>query len=126
MRLLIDTHLLLWALEDSPRLGPEARNHLSGPETRPVFSVVSIWEIAIKASSGKLRADAAIVRAALLKDGFEELPILGIHAEAVTNLPRLHADPFDRMLIAQAMTEPMRLLTVDAKLKPYSELVAMV
>jgi PIN domain nuclease of toxin-antitoxin system len=126
MRLLLDTHLLLWVLFDQDRVSARAREYLAEPEAQPIFSVISIWEIAIKASAGKLKVDATISRATLLKDGFEELPVFGAHAETVANLPRLHADPFDRMLIAQAMSEKMQLLTVDAKLKPYSELVVMV
>lgn len=126
MRLLLDTHLLLWALYEPAKFSPKARSIILAPDSQCSFSVASIWEIAIKASLGKLAVDAARSRLALLADGFEELPVRGTHAAAVAQLPKRHADPFDRLLICQAMVEPMQLLTADDKLVGYSHLVTLV
>lgn len=126
MRLLLDTHLLLWALYQPARLSQSARALILAADNRATFSVASIWEIAIKSALGKLAVDVERTRNSLLQDGFEELPVLGAHAAAVAALPKLHADPFDRLLIAQAMIEPMQFLTVDEKLTGYSELVRLV
>jgi PIN domain nuclease of toxin-antitoxin system len=82
-----------------------------------------LWEIAIKSSLGKLDADVAQLRAVSHSSGFHELSVLGIHTEALSRLPRHHSDPFDRMLVAQAMTEPMKLLTADSRLADYGELI---
>jgi PIN domain nuclease of toxin-antitoxin system len=90
-------------------------------ETKPEFSVVSIWEIAIKQSRGRddFRVDAGIVRQQLLTDEYSELPVLGEHAAAVASLPPLHKDPFDRLLVAQAIVEDMEFLTADTQLASY-------
>lgn len=125
MRLLLDTHILLWALTDSPRLrnlGPR----LVSADNEVYFSVASLWEIAIKARIGKLAADAAEVRGAALASGFTELAILGPHVEALAALPPHHRDPFDRILVAQANAEPMRLLTADATVAGYGAHVELV
>jgi PIN domain nuclease of toxin-antitoxin system len=128
MRLLLDTHLLLWALAEPDRLDPATRSALEDPENEVLFSAASIWEIAIKAGLG--RADFAfspqgILRAAL-DTGFVELPVRGSVAALVSELPPHHRDPFDRLLVAQAMAEPVRLFTADPLLPPYSELVTLV
>ena len=91
-----------------------------------LVSAVSIWEAAIKSALGKLRVDPAILVAEIAGSGFIELPVLARHAAAVSNLPMHHKDPFDRLLIAQALSEPARLLTADAMLAAYSELVEIV
>ncbi len=122
MRLLLDTNALLWTLAGSVRIQPVSQLILS-PETEIFVSTVSLWEIAIKAGIGKLKADVAEIRAASLSSGFFELPMRGEHAEKLASLPLIHCDPFDRMIVAQAMSEPMRLLTGDAQLAAYSELV---
>ena len=122
MRLLLDTHIFLWVLTDSARLKAPARKLLESA-TRVYVSSASIWEIAIKARLGKIDADPAMVLNAIEESGFEELPVLGRHAAGVAGLPLHHHDPFDRLLLAQAISEPMRLVTQDAQLKPYSELV---
>lgn len=122
MRLLLDTNVLLWTLAGSPRIQSVSQLILS-PETEIFVSTVSLWEIATKSSIGKLNANVLEIRAAVLASGFYELPVLGEHVEKLASLPLLHRDPFDRMIIAQAMAEPMRLLTGDTQLAAYSELV---
>ena len=125
MKLLLDTHVLLWALTESPRVDA-IRKRLLAADNEVYFSVASVWEIAIKASLGKLKADAMEVRDAALEGGFVELPILGPHALHVGGLAWHHRDPFDRLLIAQAAAEPMRLLTADEQLLAYGGPVELV
>ncbi|MDL2314193.1 type II toxin-antitoxin system VapC family toxin [Desulfovibrio sp. OttesenSCG-928-C14] len=122
MRLLLDTNALLWALTDAPRIAP-VRDQLLADENEVFVSTVSWWEIAIKTRIGKLRADLPQLRAAALESGFLELPLLGVHAEMLATLPRHHNDPFDHMLLAQAMAEPMRLISGDGVLVQYTPLV---
>ena len=128
MRLLIDTHLLLWAAEGPERLSTEALALMGDQDNQLVFSVASVWEIAIKQGLNRpdFSADASLVRRGLVEGGYEELPILAAHAIAVTNLPAIHADPFDRMLIAQAQTEGLLLLTADKRLAAYPGPVRLV
>lgn len=128
MRLLLDTRVLLWALIEPARLTNAARAVLEDPEHEVLFSAASIWEIATKCALG--RADfqvppGAILEAAL-KSGFAELPVRSAAALKVATLPHLHRDPFDRLLIAQAMTEPASFYTADETLERYSELVVRV
>jgi PIN domain nuclease of toxin-antitoxin system len=125
MRLLLDTHVFLWVLTDSARLGAEARRRIASAE-RSFVSAASIWEVAIKARLGKIDADADALAAAIEASGFEELPVRAAHAAAVQRLPLHHADPFDRLLVAQALTEPLRLLTADPALTAYGEMVDLV
>lgn len=122
MRLLLDSHIVLWAFTDSPRLEP-LRDTLLSRNTEVFVSVACWWELAIKIGLGKLDADIKELRWAARESGFIELPVLGEHAEQLIQLPPIHKDPFDRLLVAQAMTEPMRLVTADDKLAGYSELV---
>ena len=124
MRVLLDTQLLLWALGDPDRLPAAARRITE--EAEIYVSAASIWEIAIKSSLGKLVADPREVLAALEPAGFLSLPISGEHCARVVDLPPLHRDPFDRLLIAQARTEPMRFLTADASLRDYGDIVTVV
>ena len=121
MKLLLDTHLLLWASDQPERLSAEARVLLDAPGNALVFSVASIWEVAIKQGLKRndFRADARILRRGLLDNGYEELAITGAHAVSVDLLPPLHKDPFDRMLIAQAHAEGMTLVTSDAQVAQY-------
>lgn len=124
MRLLLDTQIYLWYLADSPKLSREARRTIR--EADEVFvSAASIWEATIKIGIGRLRAASASLVAGIAASGFVELPVSAKHAAAVAALPAYHRDPFDRLLIAQAISEPMRLLTADALLKRYSELVEL-
>lgn len=125
MKLLLDTHVLLWAVIDSPRI-KAIRKHLLAIDNDVHFSVASLWEIAIKVSLGKLHVDAMEVREAARESGFLELPILGQHALHVGWLPWHHRDPFDRLLVAQAAAEPMRLLTADKQLLDYGSQVELI
>ena len=124
MRVLLDTHLLLWALGAPARLPPKARRIIRDADV--YVGAASIWEISIKAALGKLRADPHEVLAALEPAGFLSLSISAEHAARVASLPPIHRDPFDRLLIAQAIEEPMRLLTDDAVLGAYGEIVNVV
>lgn len=121
MKLLLDTHLLLWAANDSQRLSEAARAAIADPANTLVFSVASIWEVAIKRALGRpdFRTDSRVLRRALIENGYEELPVLGTHAVAVEGLPPLHGDPFDRLLIAQATVEGVLLLTADPMVANY-------
>ncbi len=124
MRLLLDTHIFLWAVADSALLRPSARQWIESADE--VFvSAASIWEIAIKARLGKIDADPDELDAAIAASGFSELAVRSAHAKGVARLLLHHTDPFDRLLVAQAISEPMRLLTADVALAPYSELVLM-
>ena len=125
MRLLLDTHLFLWSVVDSPRLSAEARSSILTADEVYV-SAVSIWEVAIKAGLGKIQGDVRQLAEAIGGSGFVELPVTALHAATVAELPPHHRDPFDRLLVAQAMTEPLILLTADAALLEYSDLVRLV
>ena len=122
MKLLLDTQIYLWLNTDDARLSADARRLIE--EAQEVFvSAASFWEAAIKISKGALDARLVDLRAALHANGFTELPITIEHACAVESLPWHHKDPYDRMLVAQAMTEPLHLLTADHQLVAYSKLV---
>ena len=125
MQLLLDTQVFLWAVTDNPRLTGDARRSMREADLVCV-SAASIWEIAIKAALGKLKGDPRRLAAAIVESGFQELPISASHAARVHRLPPHHKDPFDRLLLAQALTEPMHLLTADALLARYTELVVLV
>jgi PIN domain nuclease of toxin-antitoxin system len=125
VKLLLDTHVVLWAMQDSKLLSTVARKQMRAAEAVHV-SAVSLWEIAIKASLGKLAVDSEALEEQLGNAGFQPLPITWQHTVQVRKLPTHHRDPFDRMLIAQAMSEPLRLLTHDAGLRAYSDLVTVV
>lgn len=125
MKLLLDTHIYLWWLQDSPKLTTKARQQIQDA-TEVYVSSASIWEASIKVSIGKLRVDVDQLAIEIYNSGFQELPISAAHAAKVVRLPDIHKDPFDRILIAQAMSEPLRFLTADSMLKSYSELVELV
>ncbi len=118
MRLLLDTHVFLWAITANRRLKSSTRDLLSRADAVYV-SAASIWEIAIKARLGKLEGDAAFLVDAIDSSGFHELPVTAQHAAAVAKLPLHHSDPFDRLLLTQAFLEPLRLVTADAVLAAY-------
>ena len=125
MRLLLDTHIFLWAVAGSPKLKPASRRLINSANAVYV-SAASIWEIAIKARLGKIDADPAELAEAIATSGFIELSVTAQHAAGVALLATHHNDPidqFDRLLIAQALAEPLKLLTADATLLPYSDLV---
>lgn len=125
MRLLLDTHVLLWALIAPRRLAKQALSDIENPANEVIFSAASIWEIAIKSALG--RADFGVspdeIAAAAAASGFVELPVRSAAAAHVAKLPAHHRDPFDRLLIAQSITEPALLYTADPQLQVYSELV---
>lgn len=117
-RLLLDTHALLWWLDDARQLGPRARRVIGDTRNEVYVSAVSGWEIAIKRERGKL--DAPEDLGSLIEDeGFSPLPVTFFHGEQAGALPRHHADPFDRMLIAQARTEGLAIVTEDARMPQY-------
>jgi PIN domain nuclease of toxin-antitoxin system len=118
VRLLIDTHILLWADERPRLIAPTLRAAMRDEANEIVVSAATIWEIAIKRAIGKLRFNGPIV-AAVLGLGFEILPVAGAHAEHAGNLPPHHNDPFDRLIIAQARLEQMTLGTQDRLMRPY-------
>ena len=124
MRLLLDTHVLLWLMEESPRLSASAHSQLVSASAVYVSSA-SIWEIAIKSRLGKME-DPEIVVEQLESAGLKELQVTNRHATATARLPLLHRDPFDRLLVAQAIVETMHLLTADARLAAYSDLVLVI
>lgn len=126
MRLLLDTHVLLWWLSDDPALPPPAGELIADRRNAIFVSPMSLWEIAIKSQLGKLRADVDEVRAAALRSGFQPLPFTLDHAAAVARLPPHHRDPFDRGLLAQALVEPLRVLTHDETFAGYGEHVVLV
>ena len=119
--ILLDTHVLLWTLYEPQRLAPPARTVLADPGREVWFSAVSIWEVAIKQSLGRpdFTASPFDVRNEALRIGFQELPIDGLQAAQVTTLPRLHNDPFDRLLVAQAQATGLTLWTRDPWVAAY-------
>jgi PIN domain nuclease of toxin-antitoxin system len=125
MRLLLDTHVFLWCVKDDKRLTKAARALLASAAEIYVSSA-SIWEAAIKAKLGKLDVNVDALVSSIADSGFLELPVTAKHAAAVGRLPDVHNDPFDRLLIAQAISEPLRFLTADVVLGQYSDLVELV
>jgi PIN domain nuclease of toxin-antitoxin system len=121
VKLLLDTHLLLWSAGPSPRLPRPARRLIDDPDNERLFSVASLWEIAIKSALGRpnFRVDASLFRRNLLNNSYLELAITGEHAVAVASLPLLHRDPFDRILVAQSVVEGITLLTSDPLVAQY-------
>ncbi|MBE7561663.1 type II toxin-antitoxin system VapC family toxin [Acidithiobacillus sp. HP-6] len=121
MKLLLDTHLLLWAADNLERVPAGARALMVDLENELFFSVVSLWEVAIKNGLNRpdFQVDARLLRRGLIDNGYVELPISGEHAVAVDTLPLIHRDPFDRLLIAQATVEGLVLLTSDVTLERY-------
>jgi PIN domain nuclease of toxin-antitoxin system len=121
MRLLLDTHILLWAANEPERLSAAARALVENPNNDVVFSAISIWEIAIKTGRGRddFRLHAGFFRRGLFDNGYTELPMTGAHAAALAGLPTIHKDPFDRMLVAQATVEGLTLVTSDPAIANY-------
>ena len=118
MKLLLDTHAALWWLADDPRLGPDAERQLSDATNRVLLSAAVVWEVAIKRSLGKLKAPADLAQT-LLGAGAHSLAITPEHAAGVEHLPLHHRDPFDRMLVAQALAEDAVLVSQDGRLRAY-------
>jgi PIN domain nuclease of toxin-antitoxin system len=121
MKLLLDTHLLLWAAGQPERLSKEARDLIDSSDNELFFSAASLWEIVIKNGLGRpdFKVDARLLRRGLLDNGYSELPIGSEHAVALESLPPIHKDPFDRILVAQAQVEGITLLTMDASVAQY-------
>ena len=121
MRLLLDTHVLLWTIAESRRLSAAARALIGEPDNELTFSSVSLWEVAIKAGRGRddFRIDVSSLRRSLFDNDYVELPITGAHAVALGGLPPVHRDPFDRMLVAQAIVEGLTLVTSDPAVAKY-------
>jgi PIN domain nuclease of toxin-antitoxin system len=121
MKLLLDTHILLWTIAASRRLSAAARALIGEPGNEPTFSSVSLWEVAIKAGRGRddFRIDVSSLRRGLFNNGYAELPVTGEHAVALGGLPAIHGDPFDRMLVAQAIVEGLTLVTSDPAVAKY-------
>jgi PIN domain nuclease of toxin-antitoxin system len=119
--LLLDTHILLWVALESPKLPAAAAEYINEPSNKLIFSAVSIWEIAIKASLKRKNFTVSpdTLRKELLENDYEEIPVTGNDALAVFKLPNLHGDPFDRMLIAQAIVQGYSLLTSDPVVASY-------
>lgn len=125
MQLLLDTHILLWWLQNSSKLPPHSRARIATASGIFVSSV-SIWEIAIKVQAGKLNVDLSQLTRKISSVGFVELRISHRHAAKVASLPSIHRDPFDRLLVAQSMCETLKLMTADRVLADYSDLVEIV
>ena len=121
MKLLLDTHLLLWAAGEPKRLSASARELINDTGNELLFSPASLWEIAIKRGLGRrdFQADARLLRRGLLDNGYSELPIGSDHVIAIEDLPPIHKDPFDRVLVAQATVEGIALLTIDPLVARY-------
>lgn len=125
MNILLDTHVALWAITDSPRLRAPARDLIASSTNQVWISAATIWEISIKHALG--RGDMPVSGSEALRyfnaSGYRMLPVEAEHAVAVETLPAHHQDPFDRILVAQALTEPMRLITHDATVARYSDTI---
>ena len=126
--LLLDNHLLLWAAFEPARLSPKAAQALQSREVPLAFSLASLWEVAIKTSLGRpgFSVDPVLLHRSLQAEGFMELPIRPVHLGRVANLPWVHRDPFDRLLVAQAAEDKLTLLTVDTTLRRYGRFVRCV
>ena len=121
MQLLLDTHLLVWAMGEPERLDPALVHLLEDPMNTPVFSVASLWELVIKRGLDRpdFRLEPPLLRQALLEGGWRELPVEAHHVLVVGQLPALHRDPFDRLLLAQAQADGLLLITADQQLAQY-------
>ena len=131
MRLLLDTHIAIWAIEDNPRLSQKARDLICDPKAVVAYGVVSLWEIAIKHALSRsgppaMPLAAADARRFFLASGYAEIPIEAEHVLSVETLAPHHTDPFDRLLVATALSEPFRLITDDQRLAAYSDTVVVV
>ncbi|MBN1523469.1 MAG: type II toxin-antitoxin system VapC family toxin [Spirochaetales bacterium] len=118
MNLLLDTHIILWWLDDDPLLSEKYRQAVSDTENVCLVSAASIWEISIKSAIGKLEIPKNYI-GILKEQGFFELPVLWEHADKARHLPFHHTDPFDRMLVAQAMIDGLTILTIDKTIPQY-------
>jgi PIN domain nuclease of toxin-antitoxin system len=128
MKLLLDTHLLLWTAGQPGRLSAEARKFIDDPGNELLYSAASLWEVIIKRGLGRedFKVDARVLRRGLLDNGYSELPVISDHVVATDSLPAIHRDPFDRILVAQATVEGISLLTTDSVVGRYPGPIRMV
>lgn len=119
MRLLLDTHVVLWWINDSPRLRADWREMILRPTSDVLVSVATLWEIVVKTRTGKLKADLGEIEAVLEADRFQQLAISSLHLKTLASLPAHHRDPFDLLLIAQAISEDAILFTEDRVMRRY-------
>ncbi len=128
MKLLLETHLLLWAAGEPKKLSPKARTLILDTQNELMFSAPSVWEVAIKRTLGRahFQVDSRLFRRGLIDNGYVELPVLSAHAVAVEALPPIHKDPIDRLLIAQMLIEGIALMTTDAMIAQYGGSVRLV
>ena len=119
MKYLLDTHVLLWWIADDPKLRADTRATITNPDHDLVVSTASVWEAAIKRAVGKLRFEPPVLLDTLRRGALRVLPITAEHALAAGDLPRHHEDPFDRMLVAQALAERLTIITRDPRLRAY-------
>lgn len=128
MKYLLDTHLLLWAAGQPERLSTNALSILENPANQLLFSAASLWEVSIKNGLGRddFSVNPRLLRRGLLDNGYLELPITSEHTVSLDNLPLIHKDPFDRLLIVQAMVEGITLLTSDALVARYAGSIILV
>jgi PIN domain nuclease of toxin-antitoxin system len=119
VKCLLDTHILLWWIEDDPKLRADLRATIADPANEALVSAATLWEAAIKRALGKIRFETPVLLAALDQGGIDVLPITADHALAAGDLPRHHDDPFDRMLVAQAIARGVTLITRDSWLRAY-------
>ena len=128
MNYLVDTHLLIWAANHNPKLSFEAEAELTNPRNNLWFSVISLWEMALKRSMSRTTFiyDAGQLRSGFLSSGYQELAVESKHVLGVANMPMIHTDPFDRLLLAQAISEGLIFLTADRQMAGYGNDVKMV
>lgn len=118
MKYLIDTHIILWWLADNPKLSPQIKDTISNPDNSIIVSVISLWEINVKSSIGKLKIEKDYLRY-LKQEGFDFLSINTDHVMHLSELPTYHQDPFDRLLICQSIIQGLTFITLDKKIKQY-------
>jgi len=128
MKFLLDTHILLWVAGFPEKLSPQAKLIVEATENELFFSAASLWEISIKKGLGRadFKVDARVLRRALADNGYQELSITGLHSVGIEDLPLIHKDPFDRILLSQAITEGITLLTSDKIMAQYSGPIQLV
>ena len=124
MRILLDTHILLWQMADDPRLSADIRTILGNPDHTKIVSDVSLWEVAVKIRTGKLKVDIAEIEQEIRYNEYERLAILRRHIVRLVDVPVIHRDPFDHLLIAQAQAEGLAVLTLDRKFRDYPVVLA--
>ncbi len=128
MKFLLDTHILLWAVGSPEKLSQQAKSIIEETENELFFSAASLWEISIKTGLGRpdFKVDARVLRRALIDNGYQELNITGLHSVSVEDLPAIHKDPFDRILLSQATAEGFTLLTSDKTIAQYTGPIRLV